>query len=192
MKKSRIMQKDKLSLVQDFDSVRPGRSLLLFLCICFMFASACSAIDGMESPSGSSSASGLPLGPEEIVRRTQVQTLQRMMQEEDPRVLLENSGAESSEVLLGAGVVVVDGHSYSVETNRMKWDISVEFDLDYSISDVDSALTFVMVDNDVTWCGDILSGYDFVRDYMDMNSKSFETHEEYNESIADYVNCNDG
>lgn len=175
-----------------FYSVRSSRIRLFLICICFMFASACSASDDMESPSVSSSASGLPLGPEEIVRRTQVQTLQRMMQEEDPRVLLENSGTESSEVLLGAGVVVVDGHSYSVETNRMKWDISTEFDLGYSISGVDSALTFAMVNNDVTWCGDILSGYDFVRDYVDMNSKSFETHEEHNESIADYVNCNDG
>ncbi|MGW5875041.1 hypothetical protein ACWFMI_00610 [Nocardiopsis terrae] len=129
---------------------------------------------------------------EEVMRQARVQTLQRMLKEEDPKEVLANAGGESSKILLEVNVVLVDGGSYSVETTRTEWDITADLSQKKSISAVDSALDFAMKGNDVNWCGEPVSGHKFVQNYVDLHEGSFEANEQYEESISDYVDCGSG
>lgn len=115
-----------------------------------------------------------------------------MLREEGPEDVLANGGAEASDVLLNTRVVMIEEESYSVETTRTEWDITRGPGGGDSISAVDSALAFMMKGNDVSWCGEDLSGREFVRNYMGLHEESFETNEQYEESIADYVDCGTG
>ena len=49
-----------------------------------------------------------------------------------------------------------------------------------------------MRQNEVTWCGEAVEAEEFVEDYMDEFAGTLDSHEAYEESVVDYVDCGTG
>ncbi|WP_306367708.1 hypothetical protein [Nocardiopsis sp. CC223A] len=118
-----------------------------------------------------------------------------MFAEQDADVLIANAGDEARDVLVDARVLVEDGEEWRVETDEREWFISGREGADDSaplLVRVRDGLYLFMRTNTVTWCAVERPGYDFAMDYPGTGGESFETLEEYEEDIAEYVDCGSG
>ncbi|WP_306367703.1 hypothetical protein [Nocardiopsis sp. CC223A] len=130
------------------------------------------------------------------MRRTvQTFTLERMFAEQDADVLVANAGDDARDVLVDAWILVEDGEEWRVETDPGEWSPDLSEGLGGPgplITQVYDGLYHFMRTNTVTWCGSEVSGIDFVSAYPGRDGESFETLEEYEEDIAEYVDCGSG
>ncbi|WP_306371405.1 hypothetical protein [Nocardiopsis sp. CC223A] len=123
-------------------------------------------------------------------REVSVETLNRMFAETGSEEVLGNTDERSQDVLLESKVVrpVENGEGHEVVLDKDQWDI----DAIGRLNRLDAALGGAMWPNEVTWCGDPVDGETFVNAYTEEFEDVFDTHEEYEGSIADYVDCGDG
>ncbi|WP_285731552.1 hypothetical protein [Nocardiopsis sp. ATB16-24] len=126
-----------------------------------------------------------------ILRHTKIFTFERMIHEY-PEQVLDNTGDSGVDQLLKAGVLAKEGDIYKVETSTNKWNTSEDLSSDTHINNIDFTLNVILNNNNVTWCGDSISGKDFVRNYTDLHEGFSASYEEYEKSIADYVDCGTG
>ncbi|QKW31736.1 hypothetical protein HUT17_01195 [Nocardiopsis flavescens] len=130
-----------------------------------------------------------------VQRTVRAFTLERMFVEQDPDPVTPHAGDRPREVLAEAGVLVEDGEGARVETDPDLWSSSLGEGLSGDgplLQEVDQALADFLRENTVTWCGPEVSGDTFVDSYPGSGGDSFDTHEEYEADIADYVDCGDG
>jgi len=122
-----------------------------------------------------------------VEREARIHTFDRMLNEGDPEEVLENSTGHR-EKLFDAGVLSEGEDGYYIEFDKDEWSPEEAGNLNM----VDGALSYAMDFNDVTWCGETVTGDVFVEDYMEEFWDTLDSHEEYTASIADYVDCGDG
>ncbi|MFJ6017798.1 hypothetical protein ACIQFP_00490 [Nocardiopsis alba] len=120
-----------------------------------------------------------------VERQVRVVALDRMFTEGDPDEIVENIG-EERERLFESRIVQETDDGYVVELDEDAWDTTIDF------SRIDGALNDAMYHNEVTWCGDDVTGEEFVDAYMDVFQGAFDTHDAYEASVADHVDCGDG
>ncbi|WP_285734073.1 hypothetical protein [Nocardiopsis sp. ATB16-24] len=121
-----------------------------------------------------------------VEREARVLTLDRMFAEGDPETVVESIG-EKKDRLLDSRIIREDGDGYVVELDKDEWRPE-----EVNLTRVDGALGDAMYLNEVTWCGETVTGEEFVDDYMEEFWETLDNHEEYTASIADYVDCGDG
>lgn len=126
-----------------------------------------------------------------VLRQTRVHVLERMIQEDAAQVI-NDSGEFSVNQLLAADVLRKEGDDYSVETSTFMWDTSDNLSEYTHVKEIDFTLRNILEENDVTWRGNEISGEALVDGYVDLHESSFDSIEEYKESIADYVDCETG
>ncbi|MGW9351263.1 hypothetical protein [Nocardiopsis flavescens] len=139
-------------------------------------------------------ASGGP-SAEWVLRTVRTFTLERMFAEQDPDPTAVHAGDRPGDVLTEAGVLVEDGEGTRVETDPELWSPSLSEGLSGDgplLQEVDQALADLLRENGVSWCGPEVPGDTFVDSYPALESGAFDTHEEYLEDIADYVDCGEG
>ncbi|MEU5857635.1 hypothetical protein ABZ799_20090 [Nocardiopsis dassonvillei] len=144
---------------------------------------ACSASE--PEPEGSPPADSVSLFW--VEREAMVRTLDRMLTENGPEEVVADIGG-SRDRLLDSGILRQTEDGYTVELDKDAW--STE-GVD-GTARIDDALIDAMEANEVTWCGEPVSGDEFVDAYMDEFWETLDTHEEYTASITDYVDCGDG
>ncbi|ASU56259.1 hypothetical protein [Nocardiopsis dassonvillei] len=144
---------------------------------------ACSASE--PEPEGSPPADSVSLFW--VEREAMVRTLDRMLTENGPEEVVADIGG-SRDRLLDSGILRQTEDGYTVELDKDAW--STE-GVD-GTARIDDALIDAMEANEVTWCGEPVSGDEFVDAYMDEFWETLDTHEEYTASITDYVDCEDG
>ncbi|MDT0331916.1 hypothetical protein [Nocardiopsis lambiniae] len=158
-----------------------------------LFAGACAPTGGEGDPPVEEVTS---VGPHaEWVRQVvRTFTLERMFIEQDPDTLTADTGDGPRDVLVEAGVLVEDGEGLRVESDPADWALSDEgLSGDGPlISHVNQALADFMRVNTVTWCGPEVPGDVFVSAYPGSDGDAFETRDEYEADIADYVDCGTG
>ncbi len=120
-----------------------------------------------------------------VEREVRVRTLDRMLTEGDSNEVVENTG-ELRDRLFESRIVREEGDGYVVELDEDQWDTSI------NLSRIDGALNDAMYHNEVTWCGGPVSGEEFVDAYLDEFDGNLDSHEAYEESIVDYVDCGTG
>ncbi len=114
-------------------------------------------------------------------------TFDRMLSEGDPEEVLENSTG-SRDDLFESHVLHEDEDGYSIEFDKDAWRTEEVGGLNW----IDAALINATDFNDVTWCGETVTGDVFVDAYMEEFWDNLDSHDEYTASIADYVDCGDG
>ncbi|MFD6099136.1 hypothetical protein ACFVWN_26670 [Nocardiopsis flavescens] len=114
-----------------------------------------------------------------------------MFTETGSEEVLGATDERSLDVLLESGVVrpVEDGQGHEVVLDKGEWEADGGAG---SLRRLDGALGGALWANEVTWCGDPVDGETFVNAYTEEFTESLDTHEEYEASIADYVDCGDG
>ncbi|MDE3725123.1 hypothetical protein PWG71_27395 [Nocardiopsis sp. N85] len=119
-----------------------------------------------------------------------VRTLDRMFVETGSEEVLGDTDEWSRGILLESKVVrpVEGGEGHEVVLDKDRWDI----DAVNRLSRLDAALNGALWPNEVTWCGDPVDGEAFVDAYTEEFEGVFDTTEEYEASVADYVDCGDG
>ncbi|PDP85790.1 hypothetical protein CQJ94_18725 [Glycomyces fuscus] len=122
-----------------------------------------------------------------VEREVMVRTLDRMLSENDPEEVLASISG-SRDRLLESHILQQTEDGYVVELDKDAWRTE-EVD---GLARVDDALIDAMESNEVTWCGETVSGDEFVDTYMDEHWQTLDTTEEYEESVTDYVDCGDG
>ncbi len=173
----------RLSLEDPLTRTNRATALSALALTAGLVLSGCSASDPEPEPE-----SGLPedyVAAQWIEREVRVHTLARMLDEEGSAEVIENTGG-TREHLLDWGVVVEEEDGYAVELDKDAWDDNIH------LAKVDGALGNAMNRNDVTWCGETVTGEDFVDVYMDEHQDSFDTQDEYTASVVDYVGCGTG
>lgn len=120
-----------------------------------------------------------------VERQVRVLTLDRMFGEGDSTEVVENIGDERDR-LFESGLVREEGDRYTVELDEDEWDTTM------NLSRIDSALNDAMYHNEVTWCEDTVTGEEFVDAYMEEFWGTLDTHDAYEASVADYVDCGTG
>ncbi|MEV2278392.1 hypothetical protein AB0I72_22670 [Nocardiopsis sp. NPDC049922] len=154
---------------------------------------ACLALTACSSPATDEGAAPQEDPTSEYVSRSwvkreaMVRTLDRMFAEGDPDEVIGNTGG-TREHLFDSRVVKENDDGYHVELDKDEWNTSGVSHL----GDLDGALGNALYHNDVTWCGETVSGEDFVDAYMDEHWETLDTHDEYEASVIDYVDCGDG
>lgn len=137
-----------------------------------------------------------------IEREIRLHTLDRMIDEAGSDEVLVNMGG-TRESLFDNGVIVTESGEDAVvdwEAGYQDGDLEgfmVQLDKDAwnegaPLAKVDSALNDAMYHNEVTWCGETVTGEEFVDAYMDEHQEAFDTYDEYTESVIDYVDCGTG
>lgn len=138
-------------------------------------------------------ASGGP-GAEWVIRISRVLTLERMLDENDPQEVIDNADPTAEERLQVAGILIGEGPDLRVQNDRHEWN----FGEGPGVDDihprlVDSALTEVMRTNSIMWCDSgELPADTFVASYIRAYEGSYESPEQYEASIEDYVDCGTG
>ncbi|SHK84907.1 hypothetical protein SAMN05421803_13720 [Nocardiopsis flavescens] len=162
----------------------------------------CSAVAAVVLPLMACGAVGTPEEPAEPVERTvvtlswvkrevSVLTLERMFAETGSEEVLGNTDELSVERLLESGAArpVEGGEGHEVVLDKAEWRTDEAVN---GLRRLDGALGGVMWANEVSWCGEAVDGETFVNAYTEEFTKAFDTHEEYEASIADYVDCGEG
>ncbi|OKI13751.1 hypothetical protein A6A08_15210 [Nocardiopsis sp. TSRI0078] len=116
-----------------------------------------------------------------------VRTLDRMLTENDPEEVAENITG-SRDRLFDTRILQKAEDGYTVELDKDEWRTEEVT----SLAKIDDALIDAMEFNEVTWCGETVSGEEFVDAYMDEFRDALDSQEEYTASIDDYVDCGDG
>ncbi|SHK84939.1 hypothetical protein SAMN05421803_13721 [Nocardiopsis flavescens] len=165
-------------------------SVLLFVGACAPAAEEIADPGEVEASEGTG-ASGGP-SAEWVLRTVRTFTLERMFAEQDPDPAAVHAGDRPGDVLTEAGVLVEDGEGTRVETDPELWSPSLGEGLSGDgplLQEVDQALADLLRENGVSWCGPEVPGDTFVDSYPALEAGAFDTHEEYLEDIADYVDC---
>ena len=126
-----------------------------------------------------------------VTRTARIAVLDRMVEEYGSEEALSGAGEEGIEALVENGILVSTEEGFRVEQDPEDgWAPWEEFAYDLNL--IDDTLDRLLRENIVGWCGDEVSGEVFVDDYKDRFVDTFDSQEEYRESIADYVDCGDG
>ncbi|MEU0488667.1 hypothetical protein ABZ249_05515 [Nocardiopsis sp. NPDC006139] len=126
-----------------------------------------------------------------VTRTARIAVLDRMVEEYGSEEILSGAGEEGIDALVENGILVSMEEGFRVEQDPEDgWAPWEEFAYDLNL--IDDTLDRLLRENIVGWCGDEVSGEVFVDDYKDRFVDTFDSQEEYRESIADYVDCGDG
>lgn len=123
-----------------------------------------------------------------VERQLMVATLERMFAENGEEEVIKNIEEDSMKMLTDARIIRPTAKGYYVETNEREWRLKTA----PSINRLDQALYNSFYPNEVTWCEENMNGEDFIDSYTREFQQAFDTVEEYEESIADYVDCGTG
>ncbi|MFV2198792.1 hypothetical protein [Nocardiopsis sp. LOL_012] len=110
-----------------------------------------------------------------------------MIKEEQPEEYVQKI-TNNQGTLFESGILEEKGDDYSVVLDKNEWrtdDVGI-------LSGIDSSLIDATNFEEAAWCGETVTGEEFVDEYMDEFWETLDTHEEYTASIADYVDCGDG
>ncbi|MFB8765456.1 hypothetical protein [Nocardiopsis alba] len=120
-------------------------------------------------------------------------TAERMFVEQNQDGLIETLTERQEEDLLEGGVLIDEGDRYTFEPDPDLWTVAALLgEPGVPIARVHNAIHALLFANNVTWCGGEIRGTEFVHEYMEEFKEEFETYEEYEQSIADYVDCGTG
>ncbi len=120
-------------------------------------------------------------------------TLERMFVEEESPEIIANASDRTRESLLEGGALIEEDNQYRLETDPAKWTVAEGLGDDGLLPrHVDNAMNALLWENEVTWCDHRMIGRDFVSSYIELYNGKFDTREEYEKSIADYVDCGTG
>lgn len=142
-----------------------------------------------------------------VTNTTMQKTILKMVEEEDGR--LETMGSEDEpylndqpseyyetnvDVLIAAGMLAETDDGYAIASDAELGELPGEPEVRSSL--LASAMSSILRGNEVRWCGEPMRGKDFTDAYLDAHSnldhQTYETREQYLESIDDYVNCGTG
>ncbi|WP_285734087.1 hypothetical protein [Nocardiopsis sp. ATB16-24] len=123
-----------------------------------------------------------------VERQLMVATLERMFTENGEEEVIKNIEEDSMKMLTDARIIRPKTEGYYVETNEREWRLKTA----PSLNQLDQALYNSFYPNEVTWCEENMNGEDFIDSYTREFQQAFDTVEEYEESIADYVDCGTG
>ncbi|MEV2274311.1 hypothetical protein AB0I72_01880 [Nocardiopsis sp. NPDC049922] len=180
----------------------PPKGVAVFLGLAALWTTSCQAPhenNEQNEPSESSS-------PVEPVTNTWVSTtldvhiLQSMLEHDQSGAVVENIRGfyeefnetregqfDGYQILLDSGVISEEGGEYEVETDSSRWGTGEHSSI--TDSQVRQAVRDSVIANQVDWCGEEMSGYEFSENYLDANEGQYDTREEYESSIEEYVNC---
>ncbi|WP_143832083.1 hypothetical protein [Nocardiopsis sp. CNR-923] len=97
---------------------------------------------------------------------------------------------DGMEILLSSGAIAEIDGGYRVAVDSDEWDLGSGSGV--SESEVIQAMVLALEVNEVDWCGGSMNGYEFSELYLDSYWEDFDSHEEYVESIEEYVACGSG
>lgn len=167
---------------------KPRTPLLLAAVLSLCTAlTACSTSEPGTGEEGTEEETDVHISFFWVEREIRVRTLDRMLVENDQEEVLENSTG-SQEILFDTRILQETEDGYVVELDKDEWrDEEV-----LHLGELDGALANAVDFNEVTWCGETVTGEEFVDAYMEEFWETLDNHEEYTASIADYVDCGDG
>ena len=162
-----------------------------------IYVSACQGT-GLAPPTAnleSSSEEDTPskMDGEWVRRHVMISTLERILTEEDSSEVIANTSDRTKESLLEGGTLIEEDNKYRLETDLAKWTVAEGLGDDGLLPrHVDNAMNALLWENEVTWCDHGMVGRDFVSSYIELYNGKFDTREEHEKSIADYVDCGTG
>jgi hypothetical protein len=169
------------------------RGLVRSVCalVPLLFLAGCGGGHSEDTPSEPVEEAGVR--PSWVKREVSVQTLDRMFAETGSEEVLGNTDERSLETLVESKVVrpVEAGEGHEVVLDEGQWDTEA-IDAINAQGHLDGALNGALWSNEVTWCGEPVDGETFVNAYTEEFEDAFDTYEEYEASISDYVDCGDG
>jgi hypothetical protein len=120
-------------------------------------------------------------------------TVERMFIENDQDEIIERTTERQYDDLVEVGALIDDGEHYTFEPDPNSWTAAnLLGEPGVPISRVHNAIQAILFANNVTWCGGETRGTEFVYEYVEEFEGKFDTYEEYEQSIADYVDCGTG
>ena len=162
----------------------------LLLSACQDFGSASLKADSESSPEEKipSRTDG-----EWVRRHVMIFTLERMFIEENASEIISNTSDRTRKSLLEGGALIEEDNQYRLETDPAEWTVAEGLGDDGLLTrHVDNAMNALLWENEVTWCDHGMVGRDFVSSYIELYNGKFDTREEHEKSIADYVDCGTG
>lgn len=180
----------------------PPLALCLLLCSCTWNAEDQAEEIIPEEDNGSPNASLTW-----VTNTTMQKTILRMVEEENGN--LEATGSEDApylddqpseyyetnfDVLIEVGMLAESDDGYTIASDAELGQLPGEPEVRSSL--LASAMGSILRSNEVRWCGEGVRGMDFTDNYLDTHSnldhRTYDTQDEYLESIEDYVNCGTG
>ncbi len=123
-----------------------------------------------------------------VERQLMVATLDRMFIENGGEEVMDNIDEDSKKILEDARIIRQGEDGHHVESNENEWWPGTA----PSLNQLDQALYNSLYPNEITWCEEVVNGEDFVDSYTKKFQQAFDTVEEYELSISDYVDCGTG
>lgn len=178
------------------------------LVLCLLLSSCTWNTDNQEEETINEEDEGSPSAPLTWVTNTTMQkTILRMVEEENgvlqatgtkEEPYLDNQPSEYYEtnfdVLIESGMLAETDNGYTIASEAELGQLPGEPEVRSSL--LASAMGSILRGNEVRWCGDPVRGMDFTDEYLDTHSnldhRTYETQDEYLESIEDYVDCGTG
>lgn len=169
-------------------------AVVAFIGTAFLVAREYSGASVPQSSSESSPGASTSNPNGEWVRRqVMILTLERMFSEENSEEIISSTSGKTKNALLEGGVLVEEGGRYTLETDSAEWTVAEGLGGNGLLPrHVDNAMSALLWENDVAWCGYQEPGRDFVSRYMNTYEAAFETQEDYLRSIENYVDCGNG
>ncbi|MFE1101226.1 hypothetical protein ACFW4K_11945 [Nocardiopsis alba] len=128
-----------------------------------------------------------------VTNTASAHTAERMFVEQNQDDLIGTLTERQEEDLLEGGVLIDEGDRYTFEPDPDLWTVAALLgEPGVPIARVHNAIHALLFANNVTWCGGEIRGTEFVYEYVDNFDGEFETYEEYEQSISDYVDCGTG
>ncbi|MFC9939517.1 hypothetical protein [Nocardiopsis alba] len=134
-----------------------------------------------------------------VINTARVHVLDRML-EVDPESMAVLGDAEAPfresgelvwetnvDLFLEAGLLLEGEDGYRVDTELSMADAGRNVDL--SGDHMEGALGDTLRASTVTWCDEEKRGVDLAQEYYEGHYEDFDTHEEYEEDIVEYVKC---
>lgn len=160
-----------------------------FPCLFLFFVQACSL--GEEEPPESNETEERSIVPRDyVLLDAQAILLERMILEEGHDEIFSNVGDDSQKVreeLLRLEVISIEGEECHVETDISQWNLETNW-----MARVEPKINDVIHANEVTWCDSSIGGGEFIENYFTYYWGDYSTREEYQESIAEYIDCGYG
>ncbi|MET9797375.1 hypothetical protein ACFW3Z_18515 [Nocardiopsis alba] len=130
---------------------------------------------------------------EQLNQLASAYTVERIFIEQDQEEIIDSTTERQYDDLIEVGALLKGEGEYIFNPDSSSWEAAATLsDRGVPIARIYNALDAILFANNVTWCGGEIRGTEFVHEYMEEFKEEFDTYEEYEQSIADYVDCGTG
>ncbi|MEU3023906.1 hypothetical protein ACFW3Z_18530 [Nocardiopsis alba] len=130
---------------------------------------------------------------EQLNQLVSAYTVERIFIEQDQEEIIDSTTERQYDDLVEVGALIEDEGEYIFDPDSTSWEAAATLsDRGVPIARIYNALDAILFANNVNWCGEEVQGTDFVHEYVHTFDGAFDTYAEYEQSIADYVDCGTG